>query len=255
MKLLKALIQNYKCVEDSGEWRVDQVTCLVGKNEAGKSAIMEALYKLNPVEEENGMFTETDYPRRTALTDQGQADLKGAQAVITHWCLENDDLKLLEEKIPELEIPPNFTVEITKGYDGIRRWNVSIDEATTVSKLIESARFNAAEKASVGTPETLIELFQALENIGEPKEKHTTFLQRLAETYPDKTVVSGVYTCLSEALPHFVYFREYERLPGKVSINELIRLENENNLTFELKIFQALLELANSTAQERKSVV
>ena len=50
MKLTKARIQKYKCVENSEEWRVDQVTCLVGKNESGKSALLEALYKLNPVE-------------------------------------------------------------------------------------------------------------------------------------------------------------------------------------------------------------
>ena len=48
----------------------------------------------------------------------------------------------------------------------------------------------------------------------------------------------------------FVYFSDYERLPGRVAINELIRLEGQNNLTFELRIFQALLALVNSSAQE-----
>jgi len=38
----------YKSVEDSNEFSVDQVTCLVGKNEAGKTAVLDALYKLNP---------------------------------------------------------------------------------------------------------------------------------------------------------------------------------------------------------------
>ncbi|MHA1566083.1 MAG: AAA family ATPase, partial [Alphaproteobacteria bacterium] len=247
MKLQKAQIQKYKCVEDSGEWRVDQVTCLVGKNEAGKSAILEALYKLNPVQEEDGKFTETDYPRRTALTDQGKADMQGAQAVITHWCLEESDLALLNDGIPELKITKGASVKVTRGYDGSRTWDVTIDEATAVSKLIETGHFNAAEKASVGAPATFIKLFQALESITGPTEKHQGLLKRLGEKYPKKTAMSGVETCLFKALPHFVYFREYERLPGKVSINELIRLEAENNLTFGLKIFQALLNLANSS--------
>ena len=47
MKLTHVRVQKYKCVEDSGEFRVDQVTCLVGKNESGKSALLEAFYKLN----------------------------------------------------------------------------------------------------------------------------------------------------------------------------------------------------------------
>ena len=56
VKLRNVQVTKYKCVEDSGPWRVDQVTTLVGKNEAGKSAILEALYKLNPVEDDASNF-------------------------------------------------------------------------------------------------------------------------------------------------------------------------------------------------------
>ena len=59
----------------------------------------------------------------------------------------------------------------------------------------------------------------------------------------------AVATVLKPNLPKFVYFKEYERLPGKVSIDQLVQLEQTNQLTFELKIFQALLDLVNSSAQ------
>jgi predicted ATP-dependent endonuclease of OLD family len=39
---------NFKSVEDSDEFSVGGVTCLVGKNEAGKTAILQALHRLNP---------------------------------------------------------------------------------------------------------------------------------------------------------------------------------------------------------------
>ena len=58
MKLIKAQVENFKCVEDSKTFRVDQVTCLIGKNEAGKTALLEALYKLNPVEKDRADFVE-----------------------------------------------------------------------------------------------------------------------------------------------------------------------------------------------------
>ena len=80
MKLRNVQITKYKCVEDSGPWRVDQVTTLVGKNEAGKSAILEALYKLNPVEDD-ASFHPNDYPRRYALTDDGKEDSKVANVL------------------------------------------------------------------------------------------------------------------------------------------------------------------------------
>ncbi|MCW4038855.1 MAG: ATP-binding protein [Candidatus Bathyarchaeota archaeon] len=48
MKLESVKIENFKSILDTTEFSVKNVTCLVGKNEAGKSAILQALYKLNP---------------------------------------------------------------------------------------------------------------------------------------------------------------------------------------------------------------
>src|SRR5688572_30449033 len=64
MKLTSARIQNYKSVEDSQEFQIDQVTCLVGKNESGKTAVLQALYHLNPVVDKEADFILTEYPRR-----------------------------------------------------------------------------------------------------------------------------------------------------------------------------------------------
>jgi len=44
MKLTKARVTNYRSVEDSGDIAIDQLVCLVGKNEAGKTAILQAKY-------------------------------------------------------------------------------------------------------------------------------------------------------------------------------------------------------------------
>jgi predicted ATP-dependent endonuclease of OLD family len=43
-------VTDFKSITDSGEIRVDdKITALVGKNESGKTACLEALYRLNPV--------------------------------------------------------------------------------------------------------------------------------------------------------------------------------------------------------------
>ena len=112
MKLVEAQITKYKCVEDSTSWRVDQVTCLVGKNEAGKSALLEALYRLNPVEEEDGDFEEEDYPRRFVVTDEGADDLRTAPVVTTKWELERKDKWILEATLPELSLKETGLITI-----------------------------------------------------------------------------------------------------------------------------------------------
>lgn len=49
---------------DSGIIPADDITCLVGKNEAGKTALLQALCRLNPVLANEANFTVTnDYPR------------------------------------------------------------------------------------------------------------------------------------------------------------------------------------------------
>ncbi len=57
-------VRDYQSIRDSGRVTISEITCLVGKNEAGKSALLEALYKLNPVVPTDGNFDVTiDYPR------------------------------------------------------------------------------------------------------------------------------------------------------------------------------------------------
>lgn len=49
MKLTKVRITNFQCIHDSTEFDIGDITCLVGKNESGKTALLKALYRLNPI--------------------------------------------------------------------------------------------------------------------------------------------------------------------------------------------------------------
>ena len=64
MRLKSFEISNYQSVLSSGVVTVGDITCLVGKNEAGKTALLRALYKLNPIRTEDASYSVTDdYPR------------------------------------------------------------------------------------------------------------------------------------------------------------------------------------------------
>lgn len=63
MKLKSFRVTNFQSVMDSGDIDAGEITCLVGKNEAGKSAILKALYRLNPIRAGDGKFDAVDdYP-------------------------------------------------------------------------------------------------------------------------------------------------------------------------------------------------
>lgn len=81
MKLKEFRVKRFRSVVDSGWVRVDpQVTCLAGKNEAGKSALLEALYLLNPVYAD-AFDANEHYPVWLKVPDRKKGDL-GVQTPI-----------------------------------------------------------------------------------------------------------------------------------------------------------------------------
>ena len=100
MRLKSVRVGEFKSVRDSGEFETGDVTCLVGKNEAGKTAALEALYRLRPVIDSHGTFNVThDYPR-TDVEDYEQMVQAGerdpATVVTAVYELSNDEVAEVE---------------------------------------------------------------------------------------------------------------------------------------------------------------
>ena len=161
MKLIEAQVENFKCVEDSKAFRIDQVTCLIGKNEAGKTALLEALYKLNPVDEEKANFVEGEYPRRHLATDrQRRLERELENVLTTTWELDDADVAFLEELVGVGNVKKH-PVTVTKGYGNKRCWTISgIDEQAIVKRALAEAKLNASEKAPLGKAASVIRLVE-----------------------------------------------------------------------------------------------
>lgn len=78
MKLAKARVENYRSILDTGAFDVETLkTIMVGPNEAGKSAILQALQQTNPPEGISGFDSLRDYPRKLLnRIDRGEVDPK-----------------------------------------------------------------------------------------------------------------------------------------------------------------------------------
>ena len=70
MRLTQVRVQNYRCVRDTGWFEVEQAkTILVGPNEAGKTAVLEALQRINPPAGVRPLDPLRDYPRKLYNAD------------------------------------------------------------------------------------------------------------------------------------------------------------------------------------------
>lgn len=64
MRLSKVRVQNYRSIIDTGEFEVERLkTILVGPNEAGKTAILQAIQQINAPTGVKGFNPLRDYPR------------------------------------------------------------------------------------------------------------------------------------------------------------------------------------------------
>lgn len=94
MRLTKARVQGYRSIIDTGYFDVeDGKTILVGPNEAGKTAILQALQKLNPPEGVQLFDPLRDYPRARYDEDikNGKIDPKKFTVVEGLFALEEAD--------------------------------------------------------------------------------------------------------------------------------------------------------------------
>lgn len=100
MRLVKARIQGYRSIIDSGWFDVEQgKSILVGPNEAGKTAILQALQKLNPPEGVELFNPLRDYPRAKYDEDieKGGVDPSAYTVVEGHFSLEDEEKDTLPE--------------------------------------------------------------------------------------------------------------------------------------------------------------
>lgn len=249
MFLRSVRIKNYKCIEDTGVFRLDKVTCLVGKNESGKSAILEALYKLNPVVADEGDFDEIEYPRRRWSLYREKRETDPDIVLETVWELDDSDQEILTEKFGNKALSTK-EVTITKGYDNTLNWEISYNEGNILKYVLENSGLYKEEVDALKEISTIEELIAYLEGKSNRSERENLFLENLIKTFPKKTVFSGVKNILQNRLPKFVYFPNYERMRGRVALHDLVNRKNQNKLDLSDRIFLALLDLAGTSIDE-----
>jgi predicted ATPase len=257
-RLQKVAVENYKCIEHSNEFKIDRVTCLVGKNEAGKSAILEALYKLNPVEPGESRFEEMDFPRRRLTTYRDRQDTaEQANVLTTVWDLEEADVEMMNAEFGE-GVLKSETVTISRGYANKDRWAIELDESKMVGHILRGAQLSEDLKTELASSATVAQLIKRLGEApappaeGQPAPPHTAnaLAEQLKKRFRKNQGSCGAIDALNKHLPTFLYFTEYHRLPGLMSINDLVKRQGEEKLEFSDRLFLALLELAKSSPAE-----
>lgn len=252
MKLKKVRIQNFRSIEDSGIFTVDDLTCLVGKNEAGKTALLQALHALRPY---NSALTKLDvtqeYPRRFVTKYAERHSGEEAEVVWTEWELSGAAKVALERAFGS-GVLNGDSVSISKTYNQAgTSWTVPLDERRVVENLLTSYGPNAAEKQQFGTLNSTALLASVLEKIDSRTPKQQELLDRISK-YRSKSAILHAIDILNEVVPKFFFTSHYDRMSGQISVNQIQKDEEEEEIDSGDEIFLEFLQLAGTSLDDLK---
>jgi predicted ATP-dependent endonuclease of OLD family len=233
MKLTKVKITEFQSILDSNEFEINDITCLVGKNEAGKSAVLKALYRLNPIVSSEGKYDVTDdYPRKE-VEDYKQTveneEREPARVVRATFQLDEDELENIQEEFGEQSITnPEFV--LNKGYDDAKfTFSLQINEKESLKYLIETAQLPKSvliELSKCDSPKSVLETLANQET-----SEEITRLQGIFNKIQQRNFQGYVYDlCLQNKVPKFLYFDEYYQMKGFENIEALMQREQNDNL-------------------------
>ena len=249
MKLTKVHITNFQSIQDSTEFEIGDVTCLVGKNEAGKTALLKALYRLNPINEVDGDFDVTDdYPRRTMAdyeVEIASGDREPAEIVQATYALECDDITAVREffgcEWPGNEEP---TIILKKGYENELTISLNVDADAALKRVVKGAGLSTSLETEL-LEQTAVE--QMLETLAsneqtEVVQQLTSILQNISEHDVSHVVYDQI---LHDRIPKFLYFDEYHQMTGEDNIEKLMERVRNNDLKDSDYPLLGLIDLAS----------
>lgn len=249
MKLTKVTIHKYKCFLTEQIYEVEsQITRIVGKNESGKTALLEALAKSNYFED-NAVFQfdkDLDYPRNelTKVRDDNP------QVITCEYELSDEDISSIEDAFAT-GIISHQSISITSYYNNTKTTTgITVDFDVFKDWLISS--FGVGEQGkelihatdSFSSLESVVSGNNTLPGMKEIKTELDK-IKKEASGWPNPLEGYIYITYISPAVPKLWYFSDYFSLPCRINLNEFAAGKPTGSLSSEeYKIAKALFELS-----------
>jgi predicted ATP-dependent endonuclease of OLD family len=251
MRLRKFRVRAYRCIHDSGEITVGDLAAFVGRNESGKTTILQALTLLNRDEKVSELdlcdemseelkdevrLVEGDFDlssNEIQLLKQlfpGLPEIRRIKLFRSNKKLkvqyEFEGVKISEEESNRLNSWENFSKQILNFLDTIpNHLRIQIDtdffegSVPKNQEIFDSgmAEFsNQFHVIAVQEPKIIEEWEKIYES---PENQFSKFLSGESEKSALENFIS------SQIHPRFVYFSDYKKIYGSINLNEFLREE------------------------------
>ena len=233
MKLKNVHIRMFRNILDSTDVKIeDKVTCLVGKNESGKSAFLNALWRLKPARTKPEFVIHDHYPawleKRHRNEGVNQKEFKPVE-VCLEW--EPSDVKVMEEKFGPGVVAVGTKLRLWKNYENDYRWESGCNEKQAVMNFVGKYPVPAADAAAYATLTDFDALKKKLADDVEKSKEADDDLKLFSNAQSALKALLGKEESFDDAawdvangrLPEFFYFADYSKLPYSVKIQDVLK--------------------------------
>jgi len=227
VKLLKVKVSHFKNILNSEDVNIQpDVTCVVGKNESGKTAFLQALHRFNPAQPNVSFNAQRQYPAWLEKQHRRQRDLESHAPVTAYFWLEDPEWLAVESQLGKGSIKSR-EIKISRTYGNEFTWEPGIVEHIVVAHILSGISLDAQPLPT--SMEGLGNLIESLQAFVDPDESKTQSVrQKAVELTARKTALgaetlnSALWKLLMPFIPKFFYFDEYSQLIGVVKSRELL---------------------------------
>ena len=254
MRLRKFRVQAFRCIHDSGDIVVGDLAAFVGRNESGKTTILQALSMLDKDE----TVSELD------LCDEMTERLKSEVRIVEgDFELNHDETEIVKERFPDLQLKKlkifrtNKNPEIQYDFDDIK---ISKEEDKNIeywqnitkqlSNFIESIPNYIGKKLDIDffvdsmlkdkkIIQAELDVFNSnvldiaaeeQQVISEWKETYTNIMKNVEKISIDNTKSNALKNFIGDTLhPRFVYFSDYKKILGNINLTEFMKKSEDTD--------------------------
>ena len=227
MRITRARVINYRSIDDSSWVTLEDVTALVGKNESGKTAFLEAIRKINSISGEDDQFKIRDFPRKGYIKYKKIHEQNPCTVAKAEFELSKEEVSEIEANFGEGVLASNKVI-VGKNYKNERIWEVNISESAPAIENSFTSSFSPTPVSIAG-------------GIADKTESGTIspVAKKIADDFLEKW------------LPKFVYFDNYSTMRGKISISDLKKRTAEGGPFDDAdRTFMSLLTLSGVSLEE-----
>ena len=247
MRLRKFRVKAFRCIHDSGDITVGDLAAFVGRNESGKTTILQALTLLNKDE------IASDLDLCDEMVEELKSEVRLAEG---EFQLNENEMNMVKEKFPNIELSKIKIFRTNKEqeiqYDlgdiefehekntGLKSWkNLTMDLLDFVDTIPNHIKQKLDTRFFEGGAPNNKEIFKTnliafnnnILNVASQEHQVTSdwkeFYDKIMGNFDNILINSMERNELEKFLkdnlhPRFVYFSDYKKILGNINLNEYL---------------------------------